>query len=180
MFKQLLTILSLWHLFGCAQAGIFSDKKTVTTQDARQSFVGTWYKGYETSNGTEIEVSIENFDDGTYRKITKKTYVGGYSENNFELGQWGISGPVYFTTKRGIVEGCTIISSDRTSSNVYNAYQTAIVKGDEWRLSHIESRSGRQETYFKMDNAFNLAKDHPALEGCAYISKSLRKKPAKA
>ncbi len=176
--KAIFTLLALANVIGCSTINNTS-KKAGQPAIARSYLVGTWYNERQLSNGVTEEKTLENFDDGTYRITLKSTYKGGYTANNLELGQWGLSGDIYFTIARGTVEGCSIVSTDRQAPDTYNAY--TIDELSEARLAyHPASGHGRRSQLTKAGNDVNLTGDNPALDGCSYISKSSSKRPSRA
>src|SRR3546814_1959176 len=78
----------------------------------RESFVGRWYGEEPEPGGITRRWVVDAFPDGVFR-ITFRFYDadGSYREQ-VEVGEWGISGPVYFLSTKGWVDDGTFLKAD--------------------------------------------------------------------
>ncbi|NIA69526.1 hypothetical protein HBA54_13070 [Pelagibius litoralis] len=89
----------------------------------REVLVGRWYGEQQRAGGTMKRWVVEAFPDGVFR-ITFRFYEadGNYSDQ-IEVGEWAISGPVYFLSTKGWIEGETFLKADTSSADLYDAYR---------------------------------------------------------
>lgn len=89
----------------------------------REVLVGRWYGEQQRAGGAMKRWVVEAFPDGVFR-ITFRFYEadGNYSDQ-IEVGEWAISGPVYFLSTKGWIEGDTFLKADTSSADLYDAYR---------------------------------------------------------
>ena len=125
-----LLVASLIFLGGCGSTQTSSSPVPETKPGLSKSqeeqwllLVGKWYGEQPAKDGGTRQSVVERFSDGTYkvdfRTIKKEETI----ERASEVGQWGVSGPVYFTSFRGWVRGNGIVPSDPSDPYNYDAYR---------------------------------------------------------
>ena len=56
-----------------------------------------------------------------------------------EVGEWAISGPVYFLSTKGWVDGDTFLKADSTSPDLYDAYRIISLEPKLFEYEHFVS-----------------------------------------
>src|SRR3546814_3781988 len=89
----------------------------------RESFVGRWYGEEPEPGGITRRWVDDAFPDGVFR-ITFRFYDadGSYREQ-VEVGECGISRPVYFLSTKGWVDDGQFLMEDTRNGAVYDAYK---------------------------------------------------------
>ena len=120
----------------------------------REIFVGRWYGEDEQTNGTTKRWVVDAFPDGVFR-ITFRFYEedGSYREQ-IEVGEWGISGPVYFLSTKGWVDDGMFLKADTRNGELYDAYK--ILKLDTAVFEYEHYVNGNRYQVRKVDTSFVL------------------------
>jgi hypothetical protein len=120
----------------------------------REIFVGRWY-GEDGKNGdiTRRWV-VDAFPDGVFR-ITFRFYEadGSYREQ-VEVGEWGISGPVYFLSTKGWVDDGMFLKADTSKGELYDAYK--ILKLEQQVFEYEHYVNGNRYQVRRVDTGFKL------------------------
>jgi len=130
------------------------DETLAMAKAPREIFVGRWYgETAQTDGGTKRWV-VDAFPDGVFR-ITFRFYEqdGSYREQ-VEVGEWGISGPVYFLSTKGWVDDGTFLKADTRSGELYDAYK--ILKLDAGVFEYEHFVNGNRYQIRKVDTGFAL------------------------
>ena len=139
---------------------------------SRLSLIGTWYQSVRLQNGSIVERQVEHFADGTYREFTKTSLTENINSTSLELGQWGVSGDILFITRKGWVEGCSIVTPNVDSAENYNAYQIDLLTTTKLQYHHLSQPNGFKLIKQKNHNLMKSA--NSMMEDCAYMSKKTR------
>jgi hypothetical protein len=116
--------------------------------------VGKWYGEQPAKDGGTRQWVVERFIDGNYKidfRIIKKD---GTIELASEVGQWGVSGPVYFSSFRGWVRGNGIEPSD--PSNPYNYDAFRIIQLDDKNFEYEDYPTGTHFAVRRVASNFQL------------------------
>ncbi|TDO98974.1 hypothetical protein [Marinomonas balearica] len=157
--KILAVLLSMaLFLTGCATTTIqngdaLTEFKPVLSEDKealRASFVGKWLSKQPTKEGGMRETLVERFNDGQYL-IEFKVYdaAGTMTITQKEFGVWGVSGGVYFTMYRGLIERGELYPSDPSDAYNYDSYR--ILETSQKQLEYLSLSSGNRFTYQKVE-----------------------------
>lgn len=156
--KVLIPLLATVIFFsGCTTAGgsgyTITAFKPVLTEDKkalRTSFVGKWLSKQPTKEGGTREALIERFDDGKYL-VEFKVYdaKGALTKTQKEFGVWGVSGGIYFTVYRGLVENGQLYPSDPTDAYNYDSYKILEVSSEQ--LEYISLSSEGRFVYLRVE-----------------------------
>ncbi len=145
-----------------AQAAI-SDPETATAQaegsiemakSPREIFVGRWYG----EDGKDGDITrrwvVDAFPDGVFR-ITFRFYEsdGSYREQ-VEVGEWAISGPVYFLSTKGWVDDGMFLKADTSKGELYDAYK--ILKLEQQVFEYEHYVNGNRYQVRRVDTGFEL------------------------
>lgn len=120
----------------------------------REIFVGRWYGETAQTDGTTKRWVVDAFPDGVFR-ITFRFYEedGSYREQ-IEVGEWGISGPVYFLSTKGWVDDGMFLKADTRNGELYDAYK--ILKLDTSVFEYEHYVNGNRYQVRKVDTGFAL------------------------
>ena len=107
----------------------------------RELILGSWLGEIEVKDGVIQKWLVRRQPDGTYRVHFRITDSGGKLLHELvEVGQWGISGPVYFSILRGDIDGTGKFQARDTSDPThYDAYKIIELTSTIFRYHHFES-----------------------------------------
>ena len=130
------------------------DETLAMAKSPREIFVGRWYGETLATGGTTKRWLVDAFPDGVFR-ITFRFYEedGSYREQ-VEVGEWGISGPVYFLSTKGWVDDGMFLKADTSNGELYDAYK--ILKLDAGIFEYEHYVNGNRYQVRKVDTGFAL------------------------
>jgi hypothetical protein len=130
------------------------DETLAMAKAPREIFVGRWYGETPRTDGGTKRWVVDAFPDGVFR-ITFRFYEpdGSYREQ-IEVGEWGISGPVYFLSTKGWVDGDLFLKADTRNGELYDAYR--ILKLDAGFFEYEHFVNGNRYQVRKVDTGFTL------------------------
>lgn len=145
-----------------AQAAV-GDPETATAQaegalemakSPREIFVGRWYGEARKDGQVTRRWVVDAFPDGVFR-ITFRFYEedGSYREQ-IEVGEWGISGPVYFLSTKGWVDDGAFLKADTRNGELYDAYR--ILKLEQQIFEYEHYVNGNRYQVRRVDTGFEL------------------------
>lgn len=102
--------------------------------------LGKWYGKQPTSDGGIHEWLVNRAPDGTYVIQFKRQDSDGNIKKYAEVGQWGISGDVYFTIYRGKLEYGKIYPSDMHDPTNYDAYNIVKLSESQFKYRHARTK----------------------------------------
>lgn len=140
-----------------AEASVADGQASGTLEMAkspREAFVGRWFGEKPEANGVVKRWVVDAFPDGVFR-ITFRFYEkdGGYREQ-IEVGEWGISGPVYFLSTKGWVDDGLFLKADTRNGELYDAYK--ILKLDAGVFEYQHYVNGSRYQVRRVDTGFAL------------------------
>lgn len=160
-----ITILAILALFiwsqpvhaavnGAATTGTPPSQSVEEIESPREGLVGRWYGEQERAGGRMKRWTVDAFPDGVFR-ITFRFYEadGAYREQ-VEVGEWAISGPVYFLSTKGWVDGDTFLKADTTNSDLYDAYRIISLEPKLFEYEHFVS--GNRYQVRRVNSSFVL------------------------
>jgi hypothetical protein len=125
-----LVFTAIIFLFGCAASTTSSEKITdwkpelnFQQQQRWQFMVGKWYGSQSTKDGGIRKEITEKSAQGQYKTTFRLCDSIGKCEDSIEVGEWGMSGPVYFTIFKGWIHGKQFSPADPTDSYNYDTYK---------------------------------------------------------
>ncbi len=122
--------------------------------------VGKWLGDLPTHDGGRRIWLTERYPDGAF-KITFRVYShGGGFEETVEIGEWGISGPVYFTITKGWIRNDKFVPADWTLAYFNDAYR--ILRLDSEGLEYESFESDNRYSLRRMDPGFLLPDEEPS------------------
>ncbi len=145
---------------GCAQNQIapFKDRLPAEQVAKRQMLIGSWKEEYTNKDGRRWQQFTEFYKYGTYRYQFRHFHPDGGFDDDFEYGQWGISGDIFFTIetnrlKRG--------QWGKTSpyEDIYDAYSILTLTDDEFVYKSVQSGITFTATRASSDQKSGVAVD---------------------
>lgn len=103
--------------------------------------IGKWLGEAPTKEGGVRRWLVNRFSDGTYRIHFQTMRRNAVVENRIEVGNWGISGPVYFSIYRGRMVGNVLRNSDPGDPYNHDAYEILELSEDRFRYRHYETQN---------------------------------------
>lgn len=130
------------------------DESLAMAKSPREIFVGRWYGETAKTDGSAKRWIVDAFPDGVFR-ITFRFYEedGSYREQ-VEVGEWGISGPVYFLSTKGWVDDGMFLKADTRNGELYDAYKILKLDGGVFEYEHYVN--GNRYQVRKVDTGFAL------------------------
>jgi len=130
------------------------DESLAMAKSPREIFVGRWYGETPEAGGVTKRWVVDAFPDGVFR-ITFRFYEGdGSYREQIEVGEWAISGPVYFLSTKGWVDDGMFLKADTSKGELYDAYK--ILKLDAGVFEYEHYVNGNRYQVRKVDTGFNL------------------------
>src|SRR3546814_7150459 len=117
------------------------DETLAMAKSPREIFVGRWYGETPVAGGVTKRWVVDAFPDGVFR-ITFRFYDkdGSYREQ-VEVGEWGISGPVYFLSTKGWVDDGLFLKADTRNGELYDAYKILKLDAGVFEYEHYVNGS---------------------------------------
>ena len=135
---HLLLVLSCFFCFtACNTAPPKPKPPALTTAQLWNTMVGTWYSSHTLSTGETQQEIVEKKKDGTYRSTQRLYSSTGQFKEKTEVGQWGLSGNIYFMIHRGKLTNRSVKPYDTSNPNYYQAYKILDAKPNAIRHSHV-------------------------------------------
>lgn len=141
---RVLILLTVLAMVGCASQRILNtevtdSKPTLSASEEERwtLMVGKWYGSQPTKGGGLKQHIAERYPDGSYKITFKITDARGNSKKSSEVGNWGISGPIYFTIFRGWLNQERIKPSDPSSPYNYDAYNIINLTSEVFEYNHV-------------------------------------------
>lgn len=153
-------LLFMWAQQARAAVGraVIINKQAEETLDMakspREVFVGRWYGEDRKGQAVTKRWLVDAFPDGVFR-ITFRFYEndGSYREQ-VEVGEWAISGPVYFLSTKGWVDDGTFLKADTNNEQLYDAYKILKLEQQVFEYEHFVN--GNRYQVRRVDTGFTL------------------------
>ncbi|GAB4393896.1 MAG: hypothetical protein Tsb0032_15050 [Kiloniellaceae bacterium] len=130
------------------------DETLAMAKSPREIFVGRWYGEAKKGAAVTKRWVVDAFPDGVFR-ITFRFYEedGSYREQ-VEVGEWGISGPVYFLSTKGWVDEGMFLKADTSNAQLYDAYKILKLEQQVFEYEHFVN--GNRYQVRRVDTGFEL------------------------
>lgn len=130
-----------------------AEETLAMAKSPREVFVGRWYGEDRKGDAVTKRWLVEAFPDGVFR-ITFRFYEeDGYREQ-VEVGEWGISGPVYFLSTKGWVDDGMFLKADTRNAQLYDAYKILKLEQQVFEYEHFVN--GNRYSVRRVDTGFEL------------------------
>jgi len=97
---------------------------------------GKWYGSQPTKEGGVKQEIMERKSNGTYKISFKIKSKSGAISQTEEYGEWGTSGPIYFSIFKGFIRAGNESSVDVEPYN-YDAYRIINLNTDLFEYEHV-------------------------------------------
>lgn len=74
---------------------------TISQVEKWRLMTGKWFGSQPTKNGKTLRWIVDRAEDGTYQVRFREYKSDGTFRESIEVGEWGISGPIYFSIFKG-------------------------------------------------------------------------------
>lgn len=108
-----------------------------TRQTKWTQLVGKWFGSLDLEGGGKYMWINERINDGTYR-VQFRVTASGKREESIEVGEWGVSGDIYFTIYKGDFEDGKIIPVDATNPTYRDAYRILKLTNDLFEYEGLD------------------------------------------
>lgn len=123
-------------------------------EKAWRTMTGTWYGSQPKKGGGQHDWIVVRDNTGAYQ-ITFRSYdKNGDYEDSIEVGEWGISGPIYFSIFKARVKDGEFISVDPT--NPYNRDTYKIISLSETEFIYESFTSDNRFTLKRVEDDFTF------------------------
>ena len=161
MTRQMLLILVLGILTGCEgeytsrdEIAIGKPFSSVSQEQMWAMMVGTWYGDQPADGGGRKQWLMERNLDGTYTIQFRTTGPDGSFNESIEVGDWGVSGPIYFSSFRGWEEDGVLSPADPSDPYYYDAYLIIELNTEEFVYEHVTT--GNRYTVRRVPDSFTM------------------------
>jgi len=107
----------------------------------RALLIGRWYRNNIDAQGREIveyaELSADGIFEFTFVSTDHETNV---TEQNVELGDWGLVGNIHFTITKSELIGRQLYPADLNNSDNYQAYNVLQLNHNTFEYQHVETK----------------------------------------
>lgn len=119
-----------------------------------QILVGKWYGNQPTTDGGKREQLVIRNHDGTHIIHFRVHEPNGETWDQIEVGEWGISGDIYFTIFKGWIKNGTFKPS--TGNVAYNRDAYKILELTGAQFVYESAQDGEVFSLEKVDAVFEL------------------------
>ncbi len=147
MYKIRIMIAAIAFLLGgCSSLHTSSEKvtddKPYLSKSQKETWglmVGKWYGSQPTTAGSRKDQITEHLSDGTYRDRFRVVSEDNKVRETVEVGQWGVSGPIYFAIFRGWLKDGKLKPSRSSDPYNYDAYRIINLTNKIFEYEHIST-----------------------------------------
>lgn len=118
-----------------------SEESSYTEVKNRSLMLGRWFGQQSTTEGGIRQQINERKKDGTYRVTFRLKNTASEITEDIEVGQWGLSGPIYFSTFTGSVKNGKLHPANPDSATHYNAYKILALDEEMFKYQSYTSKS---------------------------------------
>lgn len=113
---------------------VYKPRPSLAETRRHDMLVGNWVGESPVKDGGRRQVLLERRADGTFT-VTFRTHWGtDRAMVERQVGQWGISGPVYFTITTGWLDGDHVDPTDLGQPYYYDAYRIVDLSENEFEF----------------------------------------------
>mgnify|MGYP003386670841 FL=1 len=162
MYKIRILIVAIGLLLsGCASLYTSSEKvtddKPYLSKSQKETWglmIGKWYGSQPTTTGNRKDQITEHLPDGTYRIRFRVVSEDNKVRETIEVGQWGVSGPIYFAIFRGWLKDGKLEPSRTSDPYNYDAYRMINLTNKKFEYEHMST--GTKYVINKMPSDFEF------------------------
>ena len=118
--------------------------------------IGRWYGESKTSDGRTLRWITERENNGTYRTeyLLGRSQDETNEEESVELGQWGLSGSIFFTIQRAWSKDGETQRADPGNVYSYDAYE--LISINDRTIEYLSAGSGKRFMVRRVTPNFKL------------------------
>ncbi len=120
----------------------------------REALTGRWFGETSMPDGQVLRWVTDRDVNGTYRTQYHATRSNGETEESVEMGQWGLSGGVYFTLQRAWIRNGENLRAD--PANVYSSDAYDLLSINDRTIDYRSVGSGKRFTAKRVGPEFRL------------------------
>jgi len=110
------------------------------SQEAKWTqLTGRWFGSELTKTGGKVMWIAERRNDGTYRIQFRIIDISGKKQEKIEMGEWGVSGDIYFTTYKADLVGDKVVPVDPTDPYNRDAYRILKLTNETFEYISVDS-----------------------------------------
>jgi hypothetical protein len=113
---------------------VYKPKPSLVEKRRHDMLVGKWFGESPVGNGGHRQVLVERTVNGTFTVTFKTRWGTDHLVVEQQVGQWGISGPVYFTITTGWLDGDHVDPTDLGQPYYYDAYRIIDLSEDRFEF----------------------------------------------
>ena len=118
---------------------VYKPRPSLAEARRHDMLVGKWAGVSPVGSGGQRQVLVERSTDGTFKATFRTPLDSGHSVVEQQIGQWGISGPVYFTITTGWGDSDHLEITDLERTQHYNAYRIVDLSADVFEFKSFTS-----------------------------------------
>ncbi len=100
--------------------------------------VGKWFGNMNVAGGGKYMWIAERKNDGSYKIQFRTVDPSGKKEEQTEVGEWGVSGNIYFTIYKAHLKGGKAIPADPTNPGNRDAYRILKLTNEVFEYEHLD------------------------------------------
>jgi hypothetical protein len=141
MIKFIFLIL---FVLSCSHTPAKDKKPTLQLGPRREEFLGKWIGEQTTPDGKIVRWLADRRADGNFtlaffvKDSPTDTRKFDPEKALYEIGIWGVSGDIFFTSTRQYFEHGKIANFDTTKAELYDAYQVLSFDGNTMVYRNLE------------------------------------------
>lgn len=137
------TLLLLFVLVSCStpkRVAYLKPETPAAIEARRDMMVGRWLGEMPTEKGQFYKWLIERRSDGGFTLQAELMEKGKVISRNTEFGLWGVSGHIYFSMTREMLNAQGKVGAlDTNTANYYDAYEILELENGIFRYKHLET-----------------------------------------
>ena len=126
---------------GALLAGYYKPRPPAEEQRLHELIVGNWVGETMAEGDRKGRFLAQHFEDGTLRVTVTSEASDGRASTEEYLGNWSISGPIYFTSVTGIAVERAADATDWEGTGNINAYEILEIDGKHFEYESFSSRT---------------------------------------
>jgi hypothetical protein len=143
--KKIALVFAVLFLNGCAsQCGpkLETAEKPEIFADSvnRAQLIGTWLGESPVKDGSSVKFITQRGDDGSMKIHFRISSPKEQTRDQVEVGFWGISGGVYFTLTRGMLQDGHVFAVNTKDSTYYDAYRAVSISPSEFKYKSLSTQ----------------------------------------
>ncbi len=111
---------------------------TISQVERWRLMTGKWFGSQPTKDGKTLKWIVDRSEDGTYQIRFREYKSDGSFKENIEVGEWGVSGPIYFSVYKGRVDNGQLRRVNPTDPYNRDAYKITTLNDNIFVYESLE------------------------------------------